>query len=209
MSASHHLHEEQLNSSEESVLKKVYLDFLQEEQIRILVSICTARLQLYTPELEQAKQSKQNLEQVATYMVLAFGELHPITELQALETQWKDVEKEKATHIREIKELEHNIAKFQRECREAAQRVEDLLAKHDWIATEKQYFGKANTAYDFGAYNLKEATRKLTRLQEEKDTLSKNVNMRAMNMLGKAEEKYNDLMKKKSIVENDKSKIGE
>lgn len=31
--------------------------------------------------------------------------------------------------------------------------------------------------------------------------------MRAMNMLGKAEEKYNDLMKKKSIVENDKAKI--
>lgn len=33
------------------------------------------------------------------------------------------MEKEKATHIREIKELEHNIAKFQRDCREAAQRV--------------------------------------------------------------------------------------
>ena len=46
--------------------------------------------------------------------------------------------------------------------------VEDLLAKHDWIATEKQYFGKVNTAYDFGAYNLKEASRKLARLQEEK-----------------------------------------
>ena len=36
------------------------------------------RLQLYTLELEQAKQSQQNLEQVATYMVLAFEESHPI-----------------------------------------------------------------------------------------------------------------------------------
>jgi len=31
--------------------------------------------------------------------------------------------------------------------------------------------------------------------------------MRAMTMLGKAEEQYNDLMKKKVTVENDKSKI--
>merc|ERR1711971_1526378 len=37
--------------------------------------------------------------------------------------------------------------------------------------------------------------------------LGKSVNMRAMNMLGKAEEQYNDLLKKKKIVENDKSKI--
>ena len=30
-------------------------------------------------ELEQAKQSQQNLEQVAISMVVAFGEWHPIT----------------------------------------------------------------------------------------------------------------------------------
>ncbi|KAL5486574.1 hypothetical protein EMCRGX_G019076 [Ephydatia muelleri] len=182
----------------------------QQEQI----SVCQQSVTVKSRHLEEhslaeanakgaLKSAKQELEKQKANLK------QMNKELQALETQWKDVEKDKATHIREIKELEHNIAKFQRECREAAQRVEDLLAKHDWIATEKQYFGKANTAYDFGAYNLKEATRKLTRLQEEKDTLSKNVNMRAMNMLGKAEEKYNDLMKKKSIVENDKSKIGE
>ena len=39
------------------------------------------------------------------------------------------------------------------------------------------------------------------------DKLSKTVNMRAMNMLGKAEERYNDLLKKKDIVANDKTKI--
>ena len=37
------------------------------------------KLQLYTVELEQAKKSQDNLRQVATYMILAFGELHPIT----------------------------------------------------------------------------------------------------------------------------------
>ena len=64
-----------------------------------------------------------------------------------------------------------------------------MLAQHDWIATEKQYFGHTNTAYDFKATDPKEAARKLTKLEETRDKLSKNVNMRAMTMLGKAEEK--------------------
>ena len=64
-----------------------------------------------------------------------------------------------------------------------------MLAKHDWIATEKQYFGQPNTAYDFEATDPKEAARKLNKLEETRDKLSKNVNMRAMTMLGKAEEK--------------------
>ena len=64
-----------------------------------------------------------------------------------------------------------------------------MLAKHDWISTEKEYFGQANTAYDFNATDPKEAQRKLVKLEETKDKLSKNVNMRAMTMLGKAEEK--------------------
>ena len=41
-------------------------------------------------------------------------------------------------------------------------------------------------------------------LQEK---LQKTVNMRAMNMLGKAEEQYTSLINKKTTVENDKSKI--
>ena len=64
-----------------------------------------------------------------------------------------------------------------------------MLQRYDWISTEKQYFGQPNTAYDFNATDPKEASRRLSKLQETKDKLSKNVNMRAMNMLGKAEEK--------------------
>ena len=64
-----------------------------------------------------------------------------------------------------------------------------MLEKYEWIADEKQYFGQANTAYDFEANDPKEAAKQLNRLNETKEKLSKSVNMRAMNMLGKAEEK--------------------
>lgn len=37
------------------------------------------KLQMYTAEILEAKQSQQNLEEVATYMVLNLGESHHIT----------------------------------------------------------------------------------------------------------------------------------
>lgn len=66
--------------------------------------------------------------------------------------------------------------------------VEYLLEKYEWIVDEKKYFGQPNTAYDFEANDPKEANRRIQKLQSTKDKLSKSVNMRAMNMLGKAEE---------------------
>lgn len=66
--------------------------------------------------------------------------------------------------------------------------IEDLLKRYDWIVDEKKYFGQQNTAYDFETNDPKEAQRRIQKLQETKKKLSTSVNMRAMNMLGKAEE---------------------
>ena len=43
-----------------------------------------------------------------------------------------------------------------------------MLAKHEWIATDRQFFGQPNTAYDFSAYKIKEVVRRLEKLQEQK-----------------------------------------
>ncbi|XP_040273232.1 structural maintenance of chromosomes protein 2 [Bufo bufo] len=106
-----------------------------------------------------------------------------------------------------IKELEHNISKHKKDSADAAARVAKMLTDYEWISSEKHLFGQENTAYDFKTNNPKAAGQRLQKLQEMKEKLGRNVNMRAMNMLTQAEERYNDLMKKKRIVENDKSKI--
>uniref|UniRef100_A0A672S6L5 Structural maintenance of chromosomes protein n=1 Tax=Sinocyclocheilus grahami TaxID=75366 RepID=A0A672S6L5_SINGR len=118
-----------------------------------------------------------------------------------------------ANHLREqnndaqlkIKELEHNISKHKKDSADAT--VARMLAENEWISSEKHLFGQPNTAYDFKTNNPKEAGQRLKRLEETKDKLERNVNRRAMNMLSEAEERYNDLKKKKRIVENDKAKI--
>lgn len=106
-----------------------------------------------------------------------------------------------------VKELKHSITKCQQDAADATAKVAKMLKEYEWIASDKPLFGQPNTAYDFKSSSPKEASQKLHKLQEHKEKLGKNVNMRAMNMLSDTEERYNDLMKKKRIVENDKLKI--
>ncbi|XP_021236824.1 structural maintenance of chromosomes protein 2 isoform X2 [Numida meleagris] len=106
-----------------------------------------------------------------------------------------------------INALEHDISKYQQETADATSTLDKLLKEYKWIASEKELFGQPNTTYDFEANNPKEAGQKLQKLLTKKQKLEMSLNMRAMNLLSEAEERYNDLMKKKRIVENDKIKI--
>uniref|UniRef100_A0A7M4FCE5 Structural maintenance of chromosomes protein 2 n=1 Tax=Crocodylus porosus TaxID=8502 RepID=A0A7M4FCE5_CROPO len=129
---------------------------------------------------------------------------------KVLENKMKNAE---AECERELKEAQQKLDGAKKKADASSkkmkekQQVTKMLKEHEWIASEKQLFGQPNTAYDFKNNNPKEAGQRLQKLQEKKGKLERNVNMRAMNMLSEAEERYNDLMKKKRIVENDKSKI--
>lgn len=50
----------------------------------------------------------------------------------------------------------------------ATAQVEAMLSKYEWIAADRQYFGKANTAYDFGANDPGDVSRRLSNLEEQK-----------------------------------------
>jgi len=107
----------------------------------------------------------------------------------------------------EIQTLNHDLTKANSEVKDADRRVSDMLEEHEWIQDDRKFFGQQNTAYDFKATDPAEAGRRIAKLEGTKEKLAKSVNIRAMNMLGKAEEQYNDLIKKKKTVENDKAKI--
>ncbi|KAM7309379.1 structural maintenance of chromosomes protein 2-like isoform X2 [Ixodes scapularis] len=106
-----------------------------------------------------------------------------------------------------IQQWEHDISKVQKEAEDARRKLEDLVKHYEWIPSEKQYFGQANTEYDFTVNNPVEAGRRIQKLSETKEKLGQNVNSRAQNQLLKAEEKYQDLSKKKRTVLADKAKI--
>ncbi|KAJ7386503.1 Structural maintenance of chromosomes protein 2 [Desmophyllum pertusum] len=157
---------------------------------------------------EMAKETKKAVQEAADELNKQKEALKACNEaINEKVGEQRDLQKQGQDIQLELKEMDHKVNKVQRDSRDAATKVEHMLEKYDWISNEKHFFGQPNTAYDFAANDMKEVNRRLRKLEETKEKLGKNVNMRAMNMLGKAEEKYNDLMKKKRIVLNDKDKI--
>ncbi|KAJ8772139.1 hypothetical protein K2173_027316 [Erythroxylum novogranatense] len=107
----------------------------------------------------------------------------------------------------EKKKLENEVKRMEMEQKDCSMKVEKLIQKHPWIASEKQLFGRSGTDYDFTSRDAFKAREELEKLQAEQSGLEKRVNKKVMAMFEKAEDEYNDLISRKNIIENDKSKI--
>ncbi|XP_077223831.1 structural maintenance of chromosomes protein 2-1-like isoform X2 [Tasmannia lanceolata] len=105
------------------------------------------------------------------------------------------------------KKLENEVKRVEMEQKDCSSKVDKLLEKHSWIGTEKQLFGKSGTDYDFSSRDPHKLREELEKLQVEQSGLEKRVNKKVMAMFEKAEDEYNNLISKKNIIENDKSKI--
>ena len=155
-----------------------------EEEIRNEVNVLNERVDLKKVELRSSSREVRMMEE----------------QIQALE------EKKQAMILQE-KSIEHKLIKLKKDVKDANSLVDQMLKKYAWISSEKEYFGVPNSAYDFSVMDEATLRSKIGTLAKEKEKLTNNVNMRAMTMLGQAEEKYNELMNKREIVENDKAKI--
>lgn len=61
--------------------------------------------------------------------------------------------------------------------------------------------------YDFEVNKPDELEQKIQYMEGVREKSRRNINTRSINLLDKEEEQYNDTLKKKRIVENDKNKI--
>ncbi|KAI3869392.1 hypothetical protein MKW92_010233 [Papaver armeniacum] len=99
------------------------------------------------------------------------------------------------------------VKRMEIEQKDCSLKVAKLLEKHSWIAAEKQLFGKSGTDYDFSSCNPHKSREELEKLQADQSNLEKRVNKKVIALSEKAEDEYNDLVAKKTIIENDKLKI--
>ncbi|XAR71817.1 hypothetical protein NMG60_11018249 [Bertholletia excelsa] len=107
----------------------------------------------------------------------------------------------------ERKKMENEVKRMEMEQKDCSSKVEKLMEKHAWITSEKQLFGRSGTDYDFESRDPRKAREDFEKLQAEQSGLEKRINKKVMAMFEKAEDEYNDLISKKNIIENDKSKI--
>ncbi|KAI9848865.1 MAG: Structural maintenance of chromosomes protein 2 [Sclerophora amabilis] len=130
-------------------------------------------------------------------------------ELRALE----EASRSKASRITEegleSQKLGHQIEKFHKEQQAAAHLVTHMESEHEWIADEKESFGRSNTPYDFKGQNIAECKSSLRNLTERFQGMKKKINPKVMNMIDSVEKKEVSLKNMMKTVIKDKHKIEE
>lgn len=81
--------------------------------------------------------------------------------------------------------------------------------EHDWIASEKNSFGRSGTPYDFKGHNIAECKSSLKNLTERFQGMKKKINPKVMNMIDSVEKKEVSLKNMMKTVIRDKKKIEE
>jgi structural maintenance of chromosome 2 len=122
-------------------------------------------------------------------------------------TENDSLNKEKNKLELKLKEFNHRKNSLKEQLEESSKKLDILLKTNEWISEEKEMFSKENTIYDFKKQNMKEVHHRLNEIKLRKDKLSKQVDIRAMGMLAKKEEEYDELNKKRMIVLNDRSTL--
>ncbi|KAK2810735.1 hypothetical protein FQN50_002778 [Emmonsiellopsis sp. PD_5] len=136
--------------------------------------------------------------------------------LTGFDDELRDLEeasRSKAARITEegldLQKLGHQIEKFQKDQQNAAQLVASMEREHEWIAEEKDLFGRPNTPYDFKGQNIAECKASLRNLTERFQGMKKKINPKVMNMIDSVEKKEVALKNMMKTVIRDKKKIEE
>ncbi|TGO59182.1 hypothetical protein BCON_0047g00200 [Botryotinia convoluta] len=168
----------------------------QEEEITSLVS-----------EQAQAKDShdisQAHLDDERAKLTGFDDELHSL----------EQASRSKASRITEegleMQKLGHQIEKFHKEQQAAVQTVSHMEQEHEWIADEKDNFGRTGTPYDFKSQNIAECKATLKNLTERSQGMKKKINPKVMNMIESVEKKEIALKNMMKTVIRDKKKIEE
>ncbi|KAK2614300.1 hypothetical protein N8I77_001141 [Diaporthe amygdali] len=130
-------------------------------------------------------------------------------ELRALEDAMRSKNSRITEEGLEMQKLGHQVEKFHKEQQNAQQAVAHMEKEHEWIADEKDNFGRSGTPYDFKSHNIGECKSTLKNLTERFQGMKKKINPKVMNMIDSVEKKEASLKHMMKTVIRDKKKIEE
>lgn len=130
-------------------------------------------------------------------------------ELRALEDAMRSKNARITEEGLEMQKLGHQVEKFNKEQQTAGQAVEHMEKEHEWIADEKDKFGRFGTPYDFKDHNIAECKSTLRNLTDRFQGMKKKINPKVMNMIDSVEKKEVGLKHMMKTVIRDKKKIEE
>ncbi|KAH7647377.1 SMC2 protein [Cryptosporidium bovis] len=102
----------------------------------------------------------------------------------------------------EITKISHEISTLSQNLTKKNKNKDSMLRQFEWLHDDK-----ITEKFDLETHKYKDCIKKLEDLQCEKDSLSKNMNRRALNIYEKVNAECNELINKRDIVTKDKDKI--
>ena len=128
-------------------------------------------------------------------------------ELNALNKELDSCVKELDKNSKRLCEIKQKKDKLSKLRKEAEKRKASLLKEHGWLKEEESEFGKEGSDFDFKNMNMKDIEKKIDHLEEEQESLGRKLNKKVLGMMEKAESEYQELLKKRQIIENDRNQI--
>ncbi|TEA21768.1 Structural maintenance of chromosomes protein 2 [Colletotrichum sidae] len=209
------------SASVKTLQKEVQGAQLDSEQVAADLSAAREQLQ----EVEVAiKAQDQDIADLVTQQTSLQGTLDEVQaeldderaklhgfddELNALEDAIRSKNARIAEESLEMQKLGHQVDKFHKEQQSAVQTVAHMEKEHEWIADEKDNFGRTGTPYDFKGQNISECKATLRNLTDRFQGMKKKINPKVMNMIESVEKKEVSLKQMMKTVIRDKRKIEE
>ncbi|KAL0630935.1 Structural maintenance of chromosomes protein 2 [Maublancomyces gigas] len=130
-------------------------------------------------------------------------------ELRALEEATRSKSSRIAEEALEKQKLGHEIERFHKDQQTSKELVARMESENEWIADEKDHFGRLGTPYDLRGQNINECRSSLRNLTERFQGMKRKINPKVMNMIDSVEKKEFSLKNMMRTVVKDKRKIEE
>jgi structural maintenance of chromosome 2 len=165
-------------------------------------------------EMEQLSQKQADLKDIhSTAQAQLEDERAKLSifddELRALEEVMRSKNARVTEEGLEMQKLAHQVDKFHKEQQHAVQTADQMEEEHEWIAEEKDKFGRPGTPYDFKGQNITECKATQRNLKDRFQGMKKKINPKVMNMIDSVEKKEVSLKHMMKTVIRDKRKIEE
>lgn len=158
--------------------------------------------------LKQQTTLTETFENVQAQLDDERAKLHQFDdELRSLEEATRSKNSQLTEEGLEMQKLGHQVERFNKEQQGAAENVAHLEAEHEWIADEKENFGRTGTPYDFKGQNIAECKSTRRNLTDRFQGMKKKINPKVMNMIDSVEKKEATLKNMIKTVIRDKQKI--
>ncbi|CAJ0587141.1 unnamed protein product, partial [Mesorhabditis spiculigera] len=131
-------------------------------------------------------------------------------ELREIKKQGEEARKESIAEAERCKELKEKYSHYKEQASNMAKQYQHAMREYRWLADVEDQLAVKGTDFEFpSGFTADKGKKDVDDLKERQDKLSRNLNVKAMNLLAQAEDSVMTLLKKKETLYKDRKTLQE